>query len=413
MREVKALANMHHGNIVRYYTSWTEEPPIGWQEEFDRRILSATANSSDHYYSSSLLTVGSSAKSSLTSAFSTQDQDVHQGAKGHNQLIDSISEEDSLRLASLASQDSYVVFAEDDDGAEGGHDVANGDAQAADALSEAEAGNLNVIKPRGGRRRKEGCRSSNSPKMLLYIQMELCAKETLREWLQKHSSSASRERTIVLAIFRQIVEAVDYVHSSGLMHRDLKPSNIFFSSDGVVKVGDFGLVTAAVETASSHSSIMTASSGDTATDADGPSSLFGPPSSSSSGSVNHTDNVGTFLYMSPDQLNGVSYSNKVDIYSLGVILYELLVPFRTEMERLHTLKQVRDLSFPHSFLNRLPAEAQLLRRLLSATPADRPSANEILQHALLAHGKTASSEHGSSGGQGRRPRTISIDGDAT
>lgn len=352
MREVKALANMNHQNIVRYYTSWTEDPPLGWQQDFDHRILSSDPH--DESFTSE------SNKSSI-SAMSTQDHAVGHHQVANKKMIDSICEEDSLRLPAdqtQASQDSYVVFADD--------------TNVSKAASPVQSFSKPLQPIRQASKERQRHKHAAVPKTFLYIQMELCAKQTLREWLQENNTSSLRDRGKVLAIFRQIVEAVDYVHSSGLMHRDLKPSNIFFSSDGAVKVGDFGLVTAAVEGCDSSVSSN-----------DSPSLTLIQSSNSSSETVNHTDNVGTFLYMSPDQLECVSYSNKVDIYSLGIILYELLVPFRTEMERLHTLKHVRELSFPQSFSKKFTAESQLLRQMLASAPSDRPSANEILSHDIL------------------------------
>lgn len=63
----------------------------------------------------------------------------------------------------------------------------------------------------------------------------------------------------------------------------------------------------------------------------------------------HTQQVGTQLYMSPEQLRGKQYSYKVDIYSLGLIFFELLVVFGTEMERIDTMKALRNSVFPKDF----------------------------------------------------------------
>ncbi|KAG8212795.1 hypothetical protein J437_LFUL019766, partial [Ladona fulva] len=108
------------------------------------------------------------------------------------------------------------------------------------------------------------------------------------------------------------------------------PSNIFFSHEGQIKVGDFGLVTTMAETLANEQP------GD-------------EDSANFLGNHRHTAQVGTQLYMSPEQLMGKPYNYKVDIYSLGLILFELLVPFNTQMERWRTLKDLRDNKFPPNF----------------------------------------------------------------
>lgn len=74
----------------------------------------------------------------------------------------------------------------------------------------------------------------------------------------------------------------------------------------------------------------------------------------------HTACVGTHLYMSPEQANGKAYNYKVDIYSLGIILFELLTPFSTDMERAIVLTDLRKSIFPSYFAEKHPAEVRLL-----------------------------------------------------
>jgi len=133
------------------------------------------------------------------------------------------------------------------------------------------------------------------------------------------------------------------IFSQGLIHRDLKPSNIFFAPDGSIKIGDFGLVTAMKE--------------DTGHESD--------PSGATNGNVllhtrKHTDQVGTQLYMSPEQIEGKRYNHKVDIYSLGLIFFELLCPFGTDMQQVTVLSRLKKGEFPPGFCDKYPEEVRNL-----------------------------------------------------
>ena len=112
----------------------------------------------------------------------------------------------------------------------------------------------------------------------------------------------------------QILAAVEYIHGKGMMHRDLKPSNIFFSLEGNIKVGDFGLVTSSAY-GGLHNSYLTLSG-------------LGAEEHRQ-----HTGNLGSHFYMSPELMAGRKYNHKVDIFSLGVVFFELHYPFSTDMER--------------------------------------------------------------------------------
>ncbi|KAI8437458.1 hypothetical protein MSG28_011781 [Choristoneura fumiferana] len=97
----------------------------------------------------------------------------------------------------------------------------------------------------------------------------------------------------------------------------------------------------------------------------------------------HTYRVGTHLYMSPEQLEGRPYSYKVDIYSLGVILFELLQPFDTEAERIAKLTGLRASRYPNNFISECPNETEVLKLMLSEDPSLRPTASGVRARAPL------------------------------
>ncbi|XP_017290750.1 eukaryotic translation initiation factor 2-alpha kinase 3 isoform X2 [Kryptolebias marmoratus] len=415
MREVKALAKLEHPGIIRYFNAWQESPPEGWQEEMDQRWLKDASTTDwplsflEHIEALSVKVPVSNSVSPLsgpkgdnletsgdtrvllsnsTVGFGVNNMDISfQPLLGHDSLMserDSQADPDAsdtplsfeicpLRGPSDCTSSSFdIVFEDSGCDRDADANTASGvSAAGPTTLTEKNSSSSSPI------RQQEPVtpyfstlpgptftlaipttpptpRIQPSPKVYLYIQMQLCRKENLKDWMAQRCLTEQRDLNQCLDIFLQIAEAVDFLHSKGLMHRDLKPSNIFFTMDDVVKVGDFGLVTA-MDQEEDDQSVLT------------PDPLL----------TRHTGQVGTKLYMSPEQLSGNSYSHKVDIYSLGLILFELLYPFRTQMERVRTLTEVRELHFPEVFSKNNVQELNMVRSMLSLSPNERPEAAEI------------------------------------
>lgn len=171
-------------------------------------------------------------------------------------------------------------------------------------------------------------------------------------------------------LFRELVNGLDYIHSQGLIHRDLKPGNIFLDMDDHVKIGDFGLATAAIK-AKTTAGVITKMDADDTKD----SAL--------------TSQIGTTFYVAPEVTKSkgkVSYTNKVDIYSLGVIFFEMAhPPLTTGMERAKVLFNLRkpEIDIPEEFSVKNANSVQLIKWLLQHDPQQRPSTGDILKSHLL------------------------------
>jgi serine/threonine-protein kinase len=187
----------------------------------------------------------------------------------------------------------------------------------------------------------------------LYMVMELVRGHTLDDILAKRNAPLDVRES--LAIIAQAADGLAYAHSMGVIHRDIKPSNLMVAENGVLKIMDFGIAR-----------------------------VRGSQRLTRSGSI-----VGTLAYMAPEQLRGEEGDEACDLYSLAIVLYEMLTgtpPFSANSE--YDLMQAQINQKPDRLVSRVPGldskVESAIMKALSKKPAQRFQSTRAFSDALGA-----------------------------
>jgi len=198
---------------------------------------------------------------------------------------------------------------------------------------------------------------------IFYIAMEFIVGTTLHELLAEKHVLPTDE---VVQLARQICRGLDYAHSNGIIHRDVKPANIMITANGTVKIMDFGIA-------------------------------------KSGGQVTNTGQVlGTPNYMAPEQVKGRPLDGRSDLFSLGVILYEMLTgekPFVGQNVTTIIYKIVNETPITPRDLDVTvhPGLSAIVTKALAKAPDDRYQSGAELVRDLENYKLAGTSRNGSTG----------------
>ncbi|KAI7871464.1 kinase-like domain-containing protein [Spinellus fusiger] len=401
-REIKNLARLEHQNVIRYYASWLEYDSM----RETRTPYEETSMEGDSLWEE---TETHRSKSYTASAYdpSSYDESLYGLPSRNTRHASTHYDEES---------DMGIVF-ESDSNDNNGVSLSSHRTQSIESET-----NSSYFQPR--KKKDEGS-------WTLFIQMQLCPT-TLYDYIRQRNREwpevpINNQRITML--FSQILHGVAYVHGQGLIHRDLKPSNIFLSAspslsesnrntrrlgDGsigllspdqesnctenwVPKIGDFGLAATVLNECGDDETVVLPTSIDPS-----PEALVTSIPEETLLAQNRTKRrpklpqrtrtigVGTRTYASPEQLAvpAQAYDEKVDIYSLGIILFELYVPFTTAMERASAIDRLKSGIFPTGFVEHYPKESALILWMMDKDPFHRPSAKRLLEFELFAKANT-------------------------
>lgn len=232
----------------------------------------------------------------------------------------------------------------------------------------------------------------NSQFLTFYIQTEFYEGLNLQKFLQNRSIDQDSYQKIFHKILHELAKALCEIRQAGIVHRDLQPSNIILKSDfsivvigfsisspihhvknhrymtlppSVLNINQISIENKSMSLNVSPLDILRVNAAETATNF--PMRKLGSP-----------------IYASPQQLNGRKSCPGDDIYSFGIIMFEILVNIEGERKKVEAIRQLRNSAIlPEKFVENYPEESELILKMTSHDPSKRPTAQDVIQSDLF------------------------------
>ncbi|TDH64954.1 hypothetical protein CCR75_006859 [Bremia lactucae] len=417
LREVKTISRMQHRHIVRYFQAWIESKSWWTSDEKEVYHLGDNVLSDDE---SEQLNVGINDADGLYEDDSLSSDDL--------ELLASADEDDwlgridtsaglwsasrSVRRTLRSSSHSYQLSTHDHESENCGDN--DFEWEALEEASMSSKDELSVTYCNETYRKTSPVLDKRHKFEILYIQMEYCEGNALREVIDKGTLWKNGDK--IWTLFRQILEALVYIHQQGIIHRDIKPPNIFLDAEGTVKLGDFGLAVRPNKVHeddnnsidkntfenSATDAVLSDSTGSLAAELYGKLKVATLESTRVSRLSKQSNNlmtitsedvvdiaitagVGTAFYRAPEQeREGQRYNQKADLFSLGILFFEMWSPpFSTQMERAQALTGLRENHELPAAFDASDDVKKIILWLCDRNPSKRPDAKELLMSTLL------------------------------
>ncbi|KHJ96206.1 kinase domain protein [Oesophagostomum dentatum] len=372
-REAKLVSKLNHPNVVRYYNSWIGEvalvrpgfSPKGKSLLSEEVVLKEYPVDEDSLLPSRLRNVEQAAEGLQIDAseWTASCRGVKAPSSSDDSSDDESDEQQGFAPYSEANSDSFSILFEHSSSKSSTPSESQSVKPIREVSPENEKSLATILSD-------PSVRSPVAHIRILYIQMEYCGGGTLRNSIDMgHLRGNPR---MIWKLFAEILSGLDYIHRQGMIHRDIKPMNILLDIEGRVKIGDFGLATKDLLLRRTRS-------------VDG---------AAGSASLENalTKDIGTETYMAPElfDVNNVEpYTSKIDVYSTGIVFFEMCYKPLFGMERPAVFSELKVYgNFPGDFgegFSNVQARhvRHLIKWMLQAEADRRPTVEELMRDNLI------------------------------
>ena len=217
-----------------------------------------------------------------------------------------------------------------------------------------------------------------------FIQMEFCQEITLGKYIEDHSIIKINNKVIYTFTY-QLIKSLAKIHSKNIIHANINPENIFVINEDSIKIGDFSSAKdielkfkktinkySKVSLSQSYQNLMELSTNDEI----------------------ETNHIEESLYSSPEQNKGTVVSKKSDVYSVGLVLYEMCECFPDEDKRNKGIKLLKkNKTFEEKFKKEYELQCKLILKMIEDDEDKRPSCEELLKSSEMQNWKFSFNEN--------------------